>query len=70
MSDCERSLNRSSTIAESESFLVAPWFYLWSCVGVRGVSGYQLTPRFTPINHENSTAVLWLCCGATIVAPS
>ena len=69
MLDCERSLNRSSTIVESESFLVALWYYSWSFVGVRGESGYQLTPRFIPIHHENSTAALRLCCGATIAAP-
>ena len=39
--DCGRGLNRSSTVAESGSFLVAPWVESWPFLSVRGESGYQ-----------------------------
>ena len=33
--DCRRGLNRSSTVAESDSFLVAPWVKSWPFLSVR-----------------------------------
>ena len=37
--DCGRGLNRSSTVAESGSFLVAPWVESWPFLSVRDESG-------------------------------
>ena len=50
MVDCGRGLNRSSTVAESGSFLVEPWVESWPFLSVRGESGclgVLLTSRFT-----------------------
>ena len=37
--DCGRGLNRSATVAESGSFLVAPWVESWPFLSVRDESG-------------------------------
>ena len=72
--DCGRGLNRSSTVVESGSFLVALWNYSWSFVGVRGESGYQLTPRFTPVHHDSlriqHDCPIVMSWRYTVVAPS
>ena len=39
MVDCGRGLNRSATVAESGSFLVAPWVESWPFLSVRDESG-------------------------------
>ena len=39
-------------------------------VGIPDELGYQLTPRFTPIQHKYNTIDLRLCRGPTVVAPS
>ena len=39
--DCGRGLNRSSTVAESGSILVAPWVESWPFLSIRGESWYH-----------------------------
>ena len=39
--DCGRGLHRSSTVAESGSFSVAPCVESWPFLSVRGESGYH-----------------------------
>ena len=53
MVDCGRVLNRSSTVAESGLFIVAPYMYLWSFVGVRVNRGITDT-RLVPIHPDSS----------------
>ena len=67
MLDCGNGLNCSSTVAESGLFPGDPMVLF---VGIPDELGYQLTPRFTPIQHKYNTIDLRLCRGPTVVAPS
>ena len=66
--DCGRGWNRSSTVAESGSFLDILFVYSWSFLGFRGELGYQLI--HPPIHQEYSKTALRLFRGTTVVAPS
>ena len=53
--DCGRGLNRSSTVAESGSFLVAPWVESWAFLNVRVNRGITDIPIH--LSHENRLIV-------------
>ena len=72
MSDCERSLNRSSSIAESESFLVA----LWNIRGhsrrlgrIRVSTDTMVHPYSSREQHGCPMIMLWRYHSSTVVAP-
>ena len=65
--DCGRGLNGSSTVAESSSFLMAPWVESWPFLSVRGRIGVLLTSQFT---CHMKTAKLCTFVGALDQYPS
>ena len=54
--DCGRVLNRSSTVAESGSFLVAPWVESWPFLSVRDESGVNRGITDFPFTCHMKTA--------------
>ena len=55
--DCGRGLNRSSTVAESDSFLVAPWVESWPFLSVRDESGVNRGITDFPIHLSNENCL-------------
>ena len=52
--DFWRCLNRSSTVAESGSFLVAPWYYSWAFGVNQGINCYQDSPNSSQFNKNTA----------------